>query len=203
MVKCEFLFDFGSPNAYCAYKVLPEIERRTAVKFTTVPVLLGGIFKATNNQSPAITLQGIKNKPDYQQIEMRRFLDRHGLTAFQFNPHFPVNTLQVMRGAVAAQMEGFLPDYVAAVMHYMWEDPLKMDDPEIIRTALNQAGLDGAHILDRCQDPAVKKQLIDNTDDAVNRGAFGIPTYFIDGEIYFGKDTLRDVEEEILLRKGV
>jgi 2-hydroxychromene-2-carboxylate isomerase len=198
----EFLFDFGSPNAYLAHKVIPDIEKRTGRKFTYVPVLLGGIFKATNNKPPMIAFGGIKGKMEYEMLETRRFIARYGLNKFKFNPNFPVNTLLVMRGAVGAMLDGNLPKYVDAVMRHMWEDGLKMDDPEVARGALDASGLDGAHILARAQDADVKQRLMDNTAQAVERGAFGIPTFFVGNEIFFGKNTLRDVEEEILRVKS-
>ena len=195
--KVEFLFDFGSPNAYLAWKAVPEIEKRTGATFTYVPVLLGGIFKATGNVSPVIANQGIKNKGEYQFLEIERFIKKHNLTKFKFNAHFPVNTLQIMRGAVAAEIDGNLPAYIAAVMPAMWEQSLKMDEPEVIKAVLNAGGIDGARLLARIQDGDVKAKLIANTEEAVARGAFGIPTFFVDGEIYFGKDRLREVEEAI------
>ena len=193
----EFLFDFGSPNAYMAHKVIPEIEKRTGAKFAYVPVLLGGIFKSTNNKPPMIAFGGIKGKMEYEMLESQRFIARHKLTKFKFNPHFPVNTLLVMRGATAAMLDNALVPYVDAVMRAMWEDGLKMDDPEVARAALDAAGLDGARILARAQDGDVKQRLMDNTASAVERGVFGIPTFFVGKEIYFGKNTLREVEEEI------
>ncbi|MBX3489857.1 2-hydroxychromene-2-carboxylate isomerase [Parvibaculum sp.] len=195
--KVEYLFDFGSPNAYLAGKALPAIEARTGAKFAYVPVLLGGIFKATGNVSPAISEAGIKNKPEYGALEIQRFIKKHGLTKFKFNSHFPVNTLQIMRGAIAAEMDGVLPIYFEVVAAAMWEQSLKMDEPEVIKAALDAGGIDGAHILARIQDADVKAKLIANTEDAVARGVFGIPTFFVDGEIYFGKDRLREVEEAI------
>ncbi|MDO9127303.1 2-hydroxychromene-2-carboxylate isomerase [Parvibaculum sp.] len=195
--KVEFLFDFGSPNAYLASKALPAIEQRTGARFQYVPVLLGGIFKATGNVSPVIAEAGIKNKPEYGMLEIQRFIKKHGLTKFKFNSHFPVNTLQIMRGAVAAEMDGVLPKYFDVVAAAMWEDSKKMDDADVIKAVLDAGGIDGAHILARIQEPDVKAKLVANTEDAVNRGAFGIPTFFVDGEIYFGKDRLRDVEEAI------
>jgi 2-hydroxychromene-2-carboxylate isomerase len=198
----EFFFDFGSPNAYLAHQIIPDIEKRTGRKFTYVPVLLGGIFKATNNKAPMIAFAGIKNKMEYEMLETQRFIKQHGLTKFQFNPHFPVNTLLVMRGAAAAELDGNLAKYVDAVMRHMWEDGKKMDDPEVARAALDAAGLDGARILARTQDGDVKQRLMDNTAQAVERGAFGIPTFFVGKEIFFGKNTLRDVEAEILRVKS-
>jgi 2-hydroxychromene-2-carboxylate isomerase len=198
MAQVEFHFDFGSPNAYLAHRVIPAIEARTGARFDYVPILLGGVFKATNNRSPAETLQGIRNKPEYERLETERFIRRHGITQFRRNPFFPVNTLQIMRGAVAADLDGFLPRYVEAMFHHMWEDPKKLDDAAVLRAALDASGLDGARILERMQDPAVKQKLLHNTEASVARGTFGAPTFFVNGEIFFGKDRLRDVEEAIL-----
>ena len=193
----EFLFDFGSPNAYLSHRVVPAIEVRTGARFVYTPVLLGGIFKLTNNQSPIVAFADVKNKLDYEMLETRRFVARHKLDAFTFNPHFPVNTLQIMRGAVAAEAEGVLAAYVEAVFQHMWERPKKMDDPEVIRAALTESGLDAERLLARTQDPRVKDALAANTQRAVERGAFGVPTFFVGKEMYFGKDRLRDVEEEL------
>jgi 2-hydroxychromene-2-carboxylate isomerase len=196
--KVEFLFDFGSPNAYLAELVLPGIERRTGVKFEYVPILLGGIFKATGNMSPFDSLRGIKNKPEYQALETQRFIRRHNITKFQQNPFFPVNTLMLMRGAVAAQFEGIFEPYFRAAYHHMWEEPKKMDDLETFRNAFISSGIDIDRLIARAQQDDVKKGLIDRTSDAVNRGAFGSPTFFVGEEMFFGKDQLRDVEESIV-----
>jgi 2-hydroxychromene-2-carboxylate isomerase len=158
-LKVEFHFDFGSPNAYLAELALPEIERRTGVKFDYLPVLLGGVYKSTGNMSPADSLRGIKNKPEYNALETQRFLRRHNITKFEASPFFPVNTLTLMRGAVAAQFEGVFEDYFRAAYHQ-----------------------------------------IENTSDAVARGSFGSPTFFVGNEIFFGKDSLRDVEDEIVVQ---
>ncbi|MET4231529.1 2-hydroxychromene-2-carboxylate isomerase [Bradyrhizobium sp. 482_C4_N1_1] len=197
-LKAEFLFDFGSPNAYLAELVLPGIERRTGVKFDYVPVLLGGIFKATGNMSPFDSLRGIKNKPEYQALETQRFIRRHGATKFQQNPFFPVNTLMLMRGAVAAQFEGMFESYFRAAYHHMWEEPKKMDDLETFRSAFISSGIDIDRLIARAQQDDVKKELIDRTTEAVNRGAFGSPTFFVGKEMFFGKDQLRDVEASIV-----
>jgi 2-hydroxychromene-2-carboxylate isomerase len=196
-VSVEFHFDFGSPNAYLAHLVVPEIERRTGVSFAYVPVLLGGVFKATGNASPAVSLRGIKNKPAYEALEMRRFIAKHGITRFAFNPHFPVNTLQIMRGAVAAQRLGCFARYVDEVYGHMWAVPRKLDDPEVIRAALLASGLPADELLARAADPDVKQELIANTERSVARGTFGSPSFFVGDELFFGKDRLRDVEAEI------
>ena len=196
----EFHFDFGSPNAYFCHKLIPEIEKRTGATFEYIPVLLGGVFKLTNNQSPMVAFADIKNKQEYNRLETQRFIARHGLTTFNRNPHFPVNTIQIMRGAVAAKIDDCFADYVDAVYHHMWEDPKKMDEPDVIQAALEASGLDGAGVLARTQDQEVKDQLLKNTAASVERGTFGSPTFFVGDEIYFGKDRLRDVEETILGR---
>ena len=201
MPKVEFHYDFGSLNAYLAHKVVPAIEQRTGATFTYVPILLGGVFKLTNNQSPIAQFKDIKNKLPYQRLEIERFVKKHGLTQFKMNPHFPVNTIQIMRGAVAAEMDGVGKRYVDAVFHHMWEEPKKMDEPDIIRAALDASGLDGARILARIQDQAVKDTLLKNTESTVARGTFGSPTFFVGQEMFFGKDRLREVEEEIETQK--
>ena len=193
----EFHFDFGSPNAYLTHRVIPAIEARIGATFTYVPVLLGGVFKLTNNQPPMIASKDIANKRAYNQLEFERFIARHGLTEFTMNPHFPVNTVQIMRGAVVAVHDGTLAPYVEAVFHNMWEDPRKMDDAGVITAALDAAGLDGAHILAAIGDQAIKDELRANTEASVARGNFGCPTFFVGDAMYFGKDRLRDVEEAI------
>lgn len=190
----DFIFDFGSPNAYLAYKVLPAILERAGAKMKLIPSLLGGIFKATNNQSPMMAFGGVKGKLEYENLETCRFIKKHGLTAFKMNPHFPVNTLTLMRGAIHAEREGFLDAYVQAGLKAMWEDGQKMDDPEVFVSVMNEAGLDGAAILAGTQEPDVKAGLIANTEAAVSRGVFGIPTFFVGDEMYFGKNTLGEVE---------
>jgi 2-hydroxychromene-2-carboxylate isomerase len=199
--KVQFQFDFGSPNAYLAACVIPDIERRTSTKFEYVPVLLGGIYKLTGNSSPAEYLKGIRNKGEYMARETERFIRRHGITNFHRNPFFPVNTLQLMRGAVAAEAEGVFWPYFQAVYHHMWEEPKKMDDPAVMREALVSSGIDADRIIARSQDADVKNRLMALTQDAVERGAFGSPTFFVNDEMFFGKDQLRDVEEEILAQR--
>jgi 2-hydroxychromene-2-carboxylate isomerase len=201
-VSAQFVFDFGSPNAYFAYVVLPAIEERTGVAFEYVPVLLGGVFKLTNNVSPAVSLRGIKNKGAYQGLEIKRFLAKHGIDTYRPNPHFPVNTLQLMRGAIAAQQQGCFEQYVDACFRHMWSEPKKMDDPEVIRAAFEESGLPADALIAGAAGPDVKQQLIANTEAAVDRGVFGAPSFFVGDELYFGKDSLRDVEEEIARASG-
>jgi len=191
----EFIFDFGSPNAYLAFKAMPGVLARTGATLQLTPCLLGGIFKATGNKAPMVQYADVPAKLAYGMLEMRRFIAKHGLTKFRMNPHFPVNTLLLMRGAVAAAMDGVLDAYVEAGLTAMWEDGLKMDDPAVFVAAMTAAGLDGERLAARAGEDAVKAQLVANTEGAVTRGVFGIPSFFVDGEMWFGKDRLAEVEE--------
>lgn len=198
----EFIFDFGSPNAYLCHKVIPEIEARTGVKFKYVPILLGGLFKLANNRSPAEAFAGIPNKQAYDLLETKRFVDKHRLERFSRNPHFPVNTLKIMRGAVAAQKLGCFDRYVEALFSAMWEEQRNMDDISEILAVVATAGIDGQALLEASQRADVKGELLENTQSAFNRGAFGSPSFFVGSELFFGKDRLQAVEEEILLASG-
>lgn len=196
-MQVEFHFDFGSPNAYLAHRVIPDIEARTGAVFRYVPVLLGGVFKATNNRSPAEAFAGIRNKTEYERLETARFIRSHRIEGYVRNPFFPVNTLRIMRGAVAAEMDGTLERYVNAMFHHMWEAPKKLDEPDVLRDALTASGFQADAVMARMDDPAVKAKLISNTEMSVTRGAFGSPTFFVGDAMWFGKDRLRDVEEAL------
>jgi len=198
MVTVEFHFDFGSPNAYLSHLVIPEIEKRTSVNFQYVPVLLGGVFKLTNNRSPAEALRGVHNKPEYERLETQRFIRRHGITRFQNNPYFPVNTLMIMRGAIAARRLGMFQSYIDEIYRNMWAEPKKMDDPTVFRTVLTDAGFDAESTLRLIETREVKDELLHNTERSVEHGTFGSPTFYVGNEIFFGKDRLRDLEEEII-----
>ncbi len=193
----QFLFDFGSPNAYLCHKVIPEIEARTGIRFEYVPVLLGGLFKLANNRSPMEAFAGIPNKLAYDRLEMKRFISKHKLDLFRFNPHFPVNTLTIMRGAVAAKQLGMFEPYVNAIYAGMWEEGLNLSDPTVIHATLAKHSIHAEPLLQAIQSAEVKSALLDNTQKAFDRGAFGSPTFFVGQEIFFGKDRLRDVEEAI------
>ncbi|HEY2211317.1 MAG TPA: 2-hydroxychromene-2-carboxylate isomerase [Bradyrhizobium sp.] len=191
----QFMFDFGSPNAFLSHEAIPAIEKRTGVKFEYVPILLGGIYKATNNRSPAESLAGVKNKREFHALETERFVKRFQVKPYTWNPFFPVNTLNLMRAAVAAKFEGVFERYVDAAFHHMWAEPKKMDDPEVALRAFTASGLDAAKLFARAQAPDVKAKLILNTQSAVERGAFGSPTFFVGNEMFFGKEQLRELEE--------
>jgi len=197
MPKVEFLFDFGSPNAYLSHLVIPEIEKRQDVTFDYVPILLGGVFKLTGNRSPAESNAGIRNKPEYQKLETERFIRQHGITRYKPNPFFPVITLMAMRGAFAARKLGVFERYVDEVYRHMWAEPKKLDDPAVLKAALIESGLPADRLFELVQTQEIKDQLLTETQRAVERGTFGSPTFFVDDEIYFGKDRLRDVEEAI------
>ncbi|HTZ37838.1 MAG TPA: 2-hydroxychromene-2-carboxylate isomerase [Stellaceae bacterium] len=200
MTRVEFHFDFGSPNAYLAHRAIPAVERRSGARFDYVPVLLGGVFKLTGNRSPAEAFAGIRNKAEYAQLETERFVRQHGIRDFHRNPFFPVNTLTLMRGAVAAQRLGVFERYVDEMFRHMWSEPKKLDDPELWRGVLVAAGFDAPRFADLVQDPEIKGALLANTERSVARGTFGSPTFFVGDEIFFGKDRLRDVEELIAAR---
>ena len=201
-MKLEYHFDFASPNCYYSHKVIPAIEQRTGETFEYFPILLGGVFKLTNNRSPMEALAGIRNKPEYNTIETARFVRKHGIGEFRMNPQFPVNTLHIMRGAVFAKTRDYFERYVDEVFACMWERQLNMADPAVIAKALLDAGLPADDIIAGSQDPEIKLTLIENSNASVERGCFGAPTFFVNDQIFFGKDKLRDVEGEIMLGKS-
>lgn len=193
--EIEFMFDFGGPNSWFVHRAIPAIEARGQVKFRYVPVLLGGIFRATGNKPPLMTYGHVANKVAYDRLEMERFMTQHGISGFQFNPHFPVNTLLAMRGAIAAERLGCGPAYREAMYVALWQDGLKLDEPDVWSRVVDQAGLDSAALGALAADEAIKAELTANTEQAVERGAFGVPTFFLGDDMWFGKDRLRDVVE--------
>lgn len=193
--EIEFIYDFGGPNSWFVHRALPAIEAKGQVRFRYVPVLLGGLFKATGNRPPMLTYGHVAAKVAYDQLEMERFMERHGISGFRLNPHFPLNTLLAMRGAIAAERLGCGPAYREAMFKGLWEDGLKLDDPAVWAETVAAAGLDAAALGALVEDTEVKAELVANTDAAVARGAFGVPTFFLGNEMWFGKDRLRDVVE--------
>ncbi len=201
MTKLEFWFDFGSPNSYFVHKTLPDLEARLGVHFARRPALLGGVFKATGNQSPFFAFAGIPAKMDYTRHEMIRFVRHHDLSAFRMNPNFPMNTLMAMRGCIAAEMAGELDVYMDCVMKAMWEDEAKADDPDVLLAAIGAAGLDAGYYQKMTGDQQVKTRLIEVTNEAIEKGVFGMPTFFVGEEMFFGKDSIAAVEKEIQLTR--
>lgn len=189
----EFLFDFAGPNSYLAYKMLPELCARTGAQVVYVPILLGGLFKLTNNQAPMMRYAETPAKQKYEMLEFQRFVKAHAIP-FKMNPRFPLNTLYVMRGAIAAQRLGCFTPYMDAVMAAMWQDGADMGDLDVVRDVLDRAGLDSSALLALADDPEVKAELIANTEAAAKRGAFGVPTFFVDEEMFWGKERLGQVE---------
>ena len=196
----EFIFDFGSPNAYLAYRALPPILARTGASLAISPCLLGGIFKATGNLAPTVAFAPIKGKLEYEMLELRRFVAKHRLVKFRLNPHFPVNTLMLMRGLVAAREAGVEAGYLDMGLEGLWEEGLKLDDREVRARRIDAAGLDSASLLAASQTDRVKLKLADNTAAAVARGVFGVPTFFVGDDMFFGKDRLGQVEEATAAR---
>ena len=189
----EFLFDFGSPTSYLAYKQLPKITSRHGARIVWTPILLGAVFKATGNTSPAL----VPAKARYMNLDLARFAKRYGVV-LNFNTHFPVNTLPLMRGAVAYQATNQFDLYVNAVFDAMWAHPRNLNDHAEIAHVMMDIGLDPDDFLARIERPATKEKLKANTEGAIARGVFGAPTFFVEGEMFFGQDRLDFVEEMLL-----
>lgn len=193
--KVEFLFDFASPNAYLSYHVLREVAERQSVELALTPVLLGGLFKLTNNQAPMLAFGEVRGKLEYDMLETQRFIEAHGLNKFVFNPHFPINTITLMRGFIAAQEMGVVDQYVEANLSAMWEQGLNMGDPAVAAGVWQSAGLDAAGLAEAIQAQPVKDALLQNTQRAADRGAFGVPTFFVGEEMFFGKERIIQIEQ--------
>jgi 2-hydroxychromene-2-carboxylate isomerase len=189
----EFLFDFGSPTSYLAYKQLPKIAARHGARITWTPILLGAVFKATGNSSPAM----VPAKARYMNGDLARFAQRYGVV-LNFNTHFPVNTLPLMRGAIAYQPTADFDIYVNAMFDAMWAHPRNLNDPAEIAHVLKDIGLEPDDFMARIERPDVKEKLKANTESAVARGVFGAPTFFVNGDMFFGQDRLDFVEEKLL-----
>ena len=193
MQEIEFYYDFGSPKSYFAYKLLPIIAQKYNAKLTPKPILLGGIFKLSNNKSPIEAFADVKGKLAYDARETERFVARHELP-YSPNPHFPVMTIGLMRGAIYAMGQDWQEEYTRVIFNAMWVDAKKMDDPKIIAGVLAEADLPAKKIMEATQMPKIKSALIDATSDAVARNIFGAPTMFVDDEMFFGKEGLADID---------
>ena len=197
MTTLDFYYDFGSPNAYFAWKALQGVSARTGLEVKMHPVLIGGIFKLTNNQPPWQAFGNVPNKMKYMQLEIQRFVKDHKLAEFKFNSAFPVNTLLPMRAAIAAQQADVHESYYPAVFKAIWEDDKNISQPDVLEAVLSGAELDGAALVAAAQTAEVKKGLMDATQTCVDRGAFGLPTFFLGDDIYFGKDRVWQIERAI------
>ncbi|MBU65840.1 MAG: disulfide bond formation protein DsbA [Cupriavidus sp.] len=192
--QVEFYFDFGSPYSYLAYKELPRVAARTGATIVWRPMLLGGVFKATGNHSP----MEIPAKSDWSNGDVRRWAQRYD-APFLHNPFFPINTLALMRGAIGYRRKGEAEfhRYVAAIFSAMWETGKNLNDPNEIGKVLVEAGFDPREALAMLDDPEVKAELKQVTEDAVARGIFGAPSFIVDGELFWGNDRLLFVEEQL------
>ena len=190
----EFYFDFGSPTTYLAWTQLPALCAAAGATLVYRPMLLGGVFQATGNASPV----SIPSKGRFMLKDLQRFAQRYQVP-MQFNPHFPINTLTLMRMATGVQMQQpeRFDDYVAAVFKAMWVDALNMGDPAVVATALTAAGFDAQQLLALAADPQIKEALKNSTETAVKRGVFGAPSMFVDDELFFGQDRLAFVREAL------
>jgi 2-hydroxychromene-2-carboxylate isomerase len=193
----EFLFDFASPNAYLSYHVLKDVAERHDAALSLTPVLLGGLFKLTNNQAPMQAFADVKGKLDYDMLETQRFIASHRLDRFRFNPYFPINTISLMRGFIAARQMGIEQRYVDANLEAMWEQERNMGDPSEAQAVWSAAGLNAEALLQAIQMQSVKDALLHNTEQAAARGAFGVPTFFLGDEMFFGKERIAQIEAMI------
>ncbi|HSG88232.1 MAG TPA: 2-hydroxychromene-2-carboxylate isomerase [Pseudomonadales bacterium] len=192
----QFHFDFGSPNAWLAHAVLPAIAERTGAVVEHRPMLLGGVFKLTGNQSPMHAFGHLPAKMRWMNQATTRFVARHGMP-YASNPHFPVNTLKLMRGAFWVRStlgEDAFGRYVDAMFRHMWVTPKKLDDDAVLAAALDESGFDAEAFMAGIGDAAVKQALIDGTQAAVDAGVFGAPSFTVDDQLFFGKDDLDALE---------
>ena len=195
-MNVDFIFDFASPNAYLCHKAIQNLEKTHNIKFNYVPCLLGGIMKLSNNQPPMVTLAEIPNKMKYEfDTAFNRFMREHSITKFKMNEHFPVNTISLIRGAIVAQKNNFFDAYVEIVLSGLWEQSLKLDSPEALHELLIKNDCHTDLVIEGIAKEEIKEELIANTSEAVEKGAFGIPTFFVADEMFYGKDSLRELKE--------
>lgn len=203
--RVELIFDFVSPNAYLIWGPLRDVVKRTGAELDITPVFLGGMHKLTGNAPPMIRNKDVKGKVEYDALEMRRFIAKHGLTKFKLHPKFPFNSISLQRLLIAAEQDGRAVQFIEAMLPKVWEEGVDITDPETLAATLADIGFDAADMMSRIQTDEVKQKVFANTEDAVERGAFGIPTMYVgpkDGEteMFFGKERLGQIEE--LLEQG-
>jgi 2-hydroxychromene-2-carboxylate isomerase len=190
----ELIFDFVSPNAYLVWQPLRALAARQGAQLKITPVLLGGMHKLTGNAPPFIRDAEVKGKNAYARLEMERFIAKHGFHRFKLNPKFPFNSVNLLRMLLALEGEDQFR-LIEALNPALWERELDVADTDAVATVLATAGFDVEALVAATQDPTIKQALIDNTEKAVERGAFGIPTFFIGTEMFFGKERLGQIEE--------
>ena len=195
-MNVDFIFDFASPNAYLCHKAIQNLEKNHDIKFNYVPCLLGWIMKLSNNQPPMVTLAEIPNKMKYEfDTAFNRFMKEHSITKFKMNEYFPVNTISLIRGAIVAQKNDFFDSYVEIILCGLWEQSLKLDSPEALHEILTEHDCHADLVIEGIAKDNIKEELIANTSKATEKGAFGIPTFFVEDEMFYGKDTLRELKE--------
>lgn len=192
----ELVFDFVSPNAYLIWQPLKALAEKHGAQIEVIPAFLGGMHKLTGNAPPFIRDAEVKGKNAYAMLEMNRFIAKHGLTKFQMNPHFPFNTISLQRMLVALEPEKRVA-FIETLLPAIWEEQLDVTDVETLGKILEDGGFDAQALFAKTQDPAIKQVLMDNVENMVARGAFGIPTIYIDGEMYFGKERLGQIDEQL------
>jgi 2-hydroxychromene-2-carboxylate isomerase len=192
----ELIFDFVSPNAYLIWQPLKALAEKHGANIEVLPAFLGGMHKLTGNAPPFIRDAEVKGKNAYAMLEMNRFIAKHGLSKFQMNPHFPFNTISLQRMLVALEPEK-RSTFIETLLPAIWEEQLDVTDTDVLGKIIADGGFDAQALFAKTQDPAVKQELMDNVENAVARGAFGIPTMFVDGEMYFGKERLGQIDEQL------
>ena len=196
----ELIFDFVSPNAYLVWQPLRALAARQGAQIKITPAFLGGMHKLTGNAPPFIRDAEVKGKNAYAKLEMQRFIEKHGFDRFKMNPKFPFNSVNLLRMLVSLESDDQIR-FIDAMTPAIWEEGLDVTDAAAVAAVLTKAGFDAQSLAAKAQDPAIKQAVIDNTEKAVERGTFGIPTFYIGGEIFFGKERLGQIEE--MLESGV
>ena len=195
-MNVDFIFDFASPNAYLCHKAIIQLEKKHGIKFNYIPCLSGGLMKLSNNQPPMIAFGEIPNKMKYEfDTAFNRFMREYQIEHFKMNEHFPVNTISLIRGAIVAQKNNFFDEYVEIVLSGMWENSLKLDTAESLHQLLSEHDCHADLVIGEIAKDETKAELIANTNNAVEKGAFGIPTFFIGDEMFFGKESLREIRD--------
>lgn len=191
----EFILDLAAPNGYLAWYPLKDIAGRTGAQLVVTPVFLGGMHKMTGNSPPMMRDADVKGKVPYAALEFRRFLDRHAMDRFSMHPDLPFNSILLQRILVAAKDQDEMQGLVDLFQPAVWERNIDCGDVDAVREVLESGGFDADRLLSATQDAAVKQKLADNTEKAVERGAFGIPTFFVGDEMWFGKERLGQLED--------
>ena len=190
----EFIFDFVSPNAYLVWQPLRALAARQGAQIKITPAFLGGMHKLTGNAPPFIRDAEVKGKNAYAKLEMQRFIEKHGFHRFKMNPKFPFNSVNLLRMLVSLSGDDQIK-FIDSMTPALWEEGLDVTDAAAVAAVLTKAGFDAEALAEKAQDPAIKQALIDNTERAVERGTFGIPTFYIGEEMFFGKERLGQIEE--------